>query len=112
VIRNGFVFASLLATVKNILVQPRDLIVNATGEHPFAGPWPADAVVSAKTGSATDRRGNGVRWLVGHVRRGGRAWVFVSAVTASSGGDDLPALAAVDLAATSLRDEGVLPWER
>jgi beta-lactamase class D len=35
-------------------------------------------------------------------------WIFVSAVT---GADDLPALAAVDLAAKSLREEGVLPWE-
>jgi len=98
-----------LQTVRQILVQPRDRVVNAMGEHPFAAPWPPDAVVSAKTGSATDRTGKAVRWLVGHVRRGSRAWVFVSAV---NGSDDLPALAAVDLAATSLREEGVLRWER
>jgi len=94
-----------MTTVRDILVQPRGLIVNAAGEHPFAAPWPADAIVSAKTGSATDRGGRNVRWLVGHVRRGSRAWLFVSAAT---GGDDLAALAAVDLAANALRDEGVL----
>src|SRR2546428_385884 len=94
-----------MTTVRDILVQPRGLIVNAAGEHPFAAPWPADAIVSAKTGSATDRDGRNVRWLVGHVRRGSRAWLFVSAATR---GDDLAALAAVDLAANALRDEGIL----
>jgi len=104
-----------MKTVRQILVQPRDRVVNAIGEHPFAGPWPSDAVVSAKTGSATDRAGRAVRWLVGHVQRGSRAWIFVSAVT---GSDETPPLAAVDLAAKSLREEGVLngeprePWKR
>ena len=50
-----------MTTVKRILVQPRDVIVNATGQHPFAAPWPADAIVSAKTGSASDREGKAVR---------------------------------------------------
>ena len=95
-----------ITTVKRILVQPRDVIVNATGQHPFAAPWPADAIVSAKTGSATDRQGNATRWIVGHVRRGSRAWLFVSAVTGKD--DDVPALAAVDLAARALVDEHVL----
>jgi beta-lactamase class D len=95
-----------ITTVKRILVQPRDVIVNATGQHPFAAPWPADAIVSAKTGSATDRQGKAVRWIVGHVRRAPRAWLFVSAVT--GGDDDVPALAAVDLAAKALSDQHVL----
>jgi beta-lactamase class D len=94
-----------LKTVKHILVQPRGLVVNASGEHPFDAPWPDDAVVSAKTGAGTDRAGRSVRWLVGHVRRGPRSWLFVSAVT---GGEELPSLSAVDLAATSLRETGVL----
>jgi beta-lactamase class D len=51
-------------------------------------------VVSAKSGS-----GRGVRWLVGHLRRDGRAWIFVSRV---SGADDLDPDAAIDLAARSL----------
>jgi beta-lactamase class D len=74
-------------------------VVNALGEHPFDAPWPAGTQVSAKTGSA-----NEVRWLVGHVERQGRAWVFVSCVT----GPGLDRLAGVDLAATSLRTAGVL----
>lgn len=45
-----------------------------------------------------------VRWLVGHVRRGSRAWIFVSNVVA----DRLAPLAAVDLAARSLKRAGVL----
>jgi len=96
---------SAMATVKQILVQPRGMIVNASGEHPFAAPWPDDAVVSAKTGAGTDRSGRSVRWIVGHVRRGPRAWLFVSAVT---GGEELPPLSAVDLAEKALRDGNVL----
>jgi beta-lactamase class D len=94
-----------MATVKQILIQPRDVVINATGEHPFDAPWPEDAVVSAKTGAGTDRAGRSVRWLVGHVRRGSRAWLFVSATT---GGEELPAMSAVDLAASGLREHGVL----
>jgi beta-lactamase class D len=94
-----------MMTVKQILVQPRGVVVNATGEHPFDAPWADDAVVSAKTGAGTDSAGRSVRWIVGHVRRGSRAWLFVSAVT---GGEELASLAAVDLAAAGLRDTGVL----
>lgn len=94
------------AIVRDILVQPRDVIVNATGRHPFAAPWPADAIVSAKTGSATDRQGYASRWIVGQVRRGSRTWLYVSAVTGHD--DDVPALAAVDLAAKALSDQHVL----
>jgi beta-lactamase class D len=94
-----------LQTVKELLVQPTGAVVNANGEFPFAAPWPAGTVVSAKTGSGTDRSGASVRWLVGHVTRGGRSWLFVSCV---AGGDGTPALAAVDLAASSLQQFGVL----
>jgi beta-lactamase class D len=94
------------AIVKDILVQPRDVIVNAAGRHPFAAPWPVDAIVSAKTGSATNRQGQAARWIVGHVRRGSRVWLFVSAVAGSD--DEVPALAAVDLAAKALADGRVL----
>jgi beta-lactamase class D len=45
-----------------------------------------------------------VRWLVGHVEREQRSWVFVSCVT----GSGLDPLAAVNLAATSLRTARVL----
>jgi beta-lactamase class D len=88
-----------MKTVREILVQPPGVVVNAVGEHPFDAPWPDGAVVSAKTGMGDD-----VAWLVGHVRRGDRAWVFVSC----AGGSGLDALAAIDLAARSLRDAHVL----
>ena len=91
--------------VKRMLIQPAGVIVNAAGHQPFAAPWPKDVVVSAKTGSATDRSGQRVRWLVGHVRRGSRSFVFVSCAIGSSG---LEPNAAIDLAARSLREEGVL----
>ena len=91
-------------TVRELLVQPQGHVVNAMGEHPFAAPWPAGTIVSAKTGSGTDRGGQDVRWLVGHVARGPRSWIFVSCVA----GSNPPALAAVEQAASALREEGVL----
>jgi beta-lactamase class D len=86
-------------SVRRMLVQPEGRVVNALGEHAFAQPWPPGTVVSAKTG-----RGDREAWLVGHVQRAGRAWVFVSCVS----GDDLPGRAAIDLAAQGLRSRGVL----
>jgi len=94
-----------IRTVREVLVQPVGMVVNATGEHPFGGAWPPGTVLSAKTGSGRDRSGSAVRWLVGHVSRGGRSWVFVSCVI---GDDSTPPLAAVDLAAQALRRDGVL----
>ena len=93
-----------LEVVRSIMIQPAGKVVNATGEHPFAAPWPPDTTLSAKTGSGT-ANGQTVRWIVGHVARGSRSWVFVSCVT---GGTDLPALAAVDQAAAALREAHVL----
>ncbi len=92
-------------TVTDILIQPDGVVVNAAGEHSFDAPWPKGTQVSAKTGSTTfgDRRA--VRWIVGHVKRGGHAWIFVSCVT---GADDIDSGAAIDLAARSLRQNGVL----
>jgi beta-lactamase class D len=92
-------------TVKRLLVQPQDKVANALGEQPFAAPWPAGAVVGAKTGNGNARDGHQVRWLVGQVARGARSWIFVSCVI---GGDDTPAPAAIEQAARALRDEGVL----
>lgn len=92
-------------TVREVLVQPGGRVVNAMGEHPFGGAWPPGTVLSAKTGSGTDRSGRTVRWLVGHVSRERRSWVFVSCVI---GGDSTPALAAVDLAAEALHREGII----
>jgi beta-lactamase class D len=94
-----------MRTVREILVQPKGMVVNARGEHSFGNPWPPGTVLSAKTGSGRDQTGRQVRWLVGHVTRARRSWVFVSCVI---GGDDTPPLAAVDLAARSLHQAGVI----
>jgi beta-lactamase class D len=91
-------------TVRQILVQPAGRVVNATGEHPFDAPWPTGTVVTAKTGGGPDSSGDGVRWLVGYVQRGGRSWVFVTCIV----GRDVDPLAALDLAARALREEKVL----
>jgi beta-lactamase class D len=91
--------------VRRILVQPPNVVTSALGETPLSSPWPEGAVVSAKTGRARDHGGSEVRWLVGHVRRGEREWVFVSCVV---GGVDLPANAAIELAGRSLHEPGVL----
>jgi beta-lactamase class D len=94
-----------MRTVREILVQPPGVVVNAAGEHPFDAPWPAGTVVSAKTGSTSFDANRGVRWIVGRVERSGHAWLFVSCVTGSA---DLDGMAAVDLAAKSLRANRVL----
>ena len=88
-----------IRTVRDILVQPPGVVVNATGEHPFDSPWPEGTVVSAKTGNGDD-----VHWLVGHVERERRQWVFVACII----GRGLGPLAAIDLEAKSLRAEYVL----
>jgi beta-lactamase class D len=89
-----------MRTVRDILVQPTGVVVNAFGEHPFDAPWPEGTVVGAKTGSS-----DSVTWLVGNVRRQGRSWVFVSCVI---GPWERDPLAAINLAAESLRAERVL----
>jgi beta-lactamase class D len=89
-----------MRAVREILIQPQGSVVNATGAHPFAAPWPEGTILSAKTG-----RGSETRWVVGHVARASRSWVFVSAVV---GATDANPLAAVELAAASLRSAGVL----
>ena len=88
-----------MRTVREILIQPPSVVVSALGEHPFAAPWPDGTVVGAKTG-----RGDDVSWLVGHVARKTRAWVFVSCLV----GEKLDSQASIDLAATSLRAAHVL----
>lgn len=97
--------AGPMEQVRSMLVQPRGVVVNAAGEQPFGPPWPEDAILSAKTGSATDQSGRGVRWLVGHVALGSRSFVFVSCVI---GPRDVDTNAAIDLAARALREAHVL----
>jgi beta-lactamase class D len=94
-----------MQVVRDILVQPANVIVNATGEHPFDAPWPPGTTVSAKSGSTSFDQRRAVRWLVGRVERDRHAWIFVSCVT---GPTDLDAMAAVNLAAAKLRANRVL----
>jgi beta-lactamase class D len=97
--------AEVAETVQRILVQPKGTIVNATGEHPFAKPWPADAVVAAKTGAGSTGDRRAVRWLVGHVKRRAGEWLFVSNVISDG---DLPPLVAVEQAERGLIGARVL----
>jgi beta-lactamase class D len=97
--------ASAISTVKQMLIQPKGIVTNAAGEHPFDAPWPAGTVVSTKTGSAADRSGRGTRWLIGHIDKSGRQFIFVSCVI---GPRDVAAKAAIDLAARALREARVL----
>jgi beta-lactamase class D len=91
--------------VRRILIQDSGSIANALGTHPFGRPWPDGTVLSAKTGSGSAGEGTAVRWLVGHVRRGERGWIFVSNVI---GPPATPALAAVEQAERGLIDARVL----
>jgi beta-lactamase class D len=91
-------------SVREILRQPAGSVVNATGVHPFGGPWADGTVLSAKTGSGSTGAG-AVRWLVGHVQRGPRSWIFVSNVV---GSEETPPLAAVEQAERALQDAHVL----
>jgi beta-lactamase class D len=91
-------------TVRRLMIQPAGHVTNATGTIEFATPWPRGTVVSAKTGSGPTGDGRAVRWLVGHVRRGARAWIFVSNVV----GSDPPRNAAIDQASRALIDTRVL----
>ncbi|MBX7132884.1 MAG: hypothetical protein K1X67_09435 [Fimbriimonadaceae bacterium] len=93
------------ATLRKILEQSAGAIRTPEGDRAFAKPWPKDAVVSAQSANTLDRSGRGVRWLVGHVARGERAYVFVSCVVGAS---SLDANAAIDLAAKALRGAEVL----
>lgn len=93
------------AQVRAMLVQPPGVIVNSRGAHNFAAPWPAGAAVSAKTAATTDVTGHGVRWIVGHVQRGPRAYVFVACVVGPAA---MGPNVAIDLAAQGLRETGVL----
>jgi beta-lactamase class D len=94
-----------MAAVRRLLIQPPGSVVNARGQHPFGSPWPKGTVVSAKTGAGDDRSGRQVRWLIGHVSRGRRRWLFVSCVV---GDATLSQLAAIELAARSLQAAHVL----
>lgn len=94
----------VLQQVRTMLVQPEGAVTNAMGVHPFAAPWPSGTVLSAKTGSTSDGSGRGIRWIVGRVQRGSRAFLFVSCVVGTT---DLAQDAALRLAESRLRAAGV-----
>ena len=91
--------------VRRLLIQPSGQITNASGSLPLGASWNSDTTVTAKTGAGSTGDGRAVRWLVGHVRRGQRAWIFVSNVVGST---DLSRTAAIDQAGRALVEEGVL----
>jgi len=95
-----------MRAVRAMLVQPAGVVSNAMGAHDFAAPWPPGTVVSAKTGSIERDSGHAVRWIVGHVARGNRAWIFAANVVGPARA--APPLAAIQLAAARLAAEGVL----
>ena len=103
--QSTFKIPHALAALDAKVIDEATLVKYAAGEHPFAQPWPADAVVSAKTGAGPTGDRRAVRWLVGHVRRGSREWLFVSNVISD---DDLPPLVAVEQAERALIDARVL----
>jgi beta-lactamase class D len=92
-------------TVRRLLIQPPGQVTNASGSPSLGATWDADTSVTAKTGAGPTGDGRAVRWLVGHVRRGSRAWIFVSNIV---GPMDLPTTAAIDQAGRALVEEGVL----
>lgn len=95
-----------MRAVRAMLVQPAGVVTNAMGAHDFAAPWPSGTVVSAKTGSIENESGHAIRWIVGHVQRGSHAWIFAANVVGPARA--APPLAAIQLAAARLRDQGVL----
>ena len=90
--------------VKAMLIQPTGVIVNAAGEQPFAAGGRTRRPSARRPGARPTGRAR-VRWLAGHVKKGSRTFVFVSCVI---GAGDVAANAAIDLAARSLREAGVL----
>ncbi len=95
----------VMQQVRAMLVQPEGAVTNAMGVHPFAAPWPSGTVLSAKTGSTSDGSRRGIRWIVGQIQRGPRAFIFVSCVVGTT---ELAQDAALRLAESRLRQAGVL----
>ena len=91
-----------VAVVKDAIRMPPGRILNASGEHPFPLTWPAATVIYAKTGS-TSAGGEAVRWVVGALEDRGIDHIFVARVRSRG---ELPATAAVDVAARELNRRG------
>lgn len=95
----------MIADVRSGLRQPPGVVVGSFGVAPFGATPPRDDTsVAAKSASTVMDGREGVRWLVGQVKRGTRQYVFVSCVT---GPKHLPQNAAVSLAERELRRANV-----
>ncbi len=80
--------------VKAAMRMPEGAITMARGTHPF----PVGGVVHAKSGNATVD-GERVSWLIGHLERGGKEYVFVAR---KRGKGSFPATTGADLALREL----------
>lgn len=81
--------------VKAAMRMPEGAVTMARGTHPF----PVAGVVHAKSGNTTVA-GERVSWLVGHLARGGKEYVFVARKRGSA---SLPGTAGADLALRELK---------
>jgi beta-lactamase class D len=90
--------------VREALVQRTGTVQNATGIHPLDGAWDKTTLTS-KTG-ATTANGQGVSWLVGQLKAGGREYVFASAVWKDGAGVD--ALEGTRLAARTFIERSLI----
>ncbi len=92
--------------VKRTLVHRADTVGNTRGDIALHGPWKDGAVLSAKTGFARLEDGD-VSWLVGHVEKPGKRYVFVSNVETREH-QDLRTPPALQQAIAALKRHGVL----
>jgi beta-lactamase class D len=81
--------------VKAAMRMPEDAVTMARGTHPF----PVSGVVHAKTGNTTVA-GERVSWLIGHLEREGKQYVFVAR---KRGKGSFPGTAGADLALRELK---------
>jgi len=91
--------------VREALVQKPGTVQNATGIHQVDGVWDK-TTLTAKTGATRVANGQGVSWLVGQLKAGGRDYVFASAVWNDHEGVDT--LAGASRAARTFIDRGIL----
>ncbi|WP_164015339.1 penicillin-binding transpeptidase domain-containing protein [Pyxidicoccus trucidator] len=73
-----------LEAVKATLVQGPDTVANTRDGINMGGPWKDGAVLSCKTGTYLQPKGD-ITWLVGHVTSPRGRYVFVSAVQSPPG---------------------------
>jgi beta-lactamase class D len=90
-----------LGIVKSALRQRPGFIYGGFGEKRLEFPWPADAVLYAKSGYARPAQEHG-GWYVGMVERAGRSYVFVTAIEQAGNSTDTAAEAFKQLRAAGV----------